>query len=654
MLDSPIPVRLPVLDPEQLRAVTAPGGGPIIVAAGAGSGKTRTLTARIAYLLSTGADPSGIVAITFTRKAANEMRERLALMTGRRYDTRSSLRVGTFHSLCATALRREPTEALLEATGRSPRFTIWDESDREKAIRGLLRNASLDVPPAGVAALISAAKNDLSGRAALRSQGEKDPIAHAAATIWNAYERTLITSDAADFDDLLLLPLRLFARDKEVRIRWSSAIESLLVDEFQDTNAIQVALISAFVSVHGDLFVVGDDAQAIYSFRGARIEHFRNFAEHFTGAKRYEITTNYRSTDAICSTANALLAVATDARHVILRSDPKNGIGQKPTLRRFETEREEARFLAAEMVRRTRRGEDPNGLAIFVRTNAQTRPIEAALTLARIGYRLLGGPRFWERREVRDLVAHAKTLVFPRDLAAFHRALGSPPRGIGGRVIAVADAALTEGLVSDYPSALRYAAEAGAGNAASRRAIEKYLAFYARFSAAAETEDLPRLLLALAKESGLLASITETAADEEEAANRSANIGEVANAAMGYPTGNLAGFLEDTVLEGSGDTDHAHPGSGLVTIATLHAAKGLEWNGVYLTGIEEGFLPHARSTTLEEAAEERRLAYVGVTRARRTLVFTCAATRAVNGRTEPRIVSRYVRDMRPTLGTDLP
>ena len=639
---------LEALDREQRDAVTATEKA-VLVAAGAGSGKTRTLTARVAYLIhEMGVPPYGIVAVTFTRKAAEEMRKRLLAILGDQYsrDPLSGLRVGTFHSLCATALRNEPAE-VLRGLGRDRNFTVYDRDDSHRVWRKLLRDAGIESVSENMAhAMMSRWKNEMLKQDDALAVAQS-PEAVIAARLWSGYDRAVREANAFDFDDLLTVPVDLMS-DPAIRRRWAEPVAQMLVDEFQDTNPVQVALVERMVSVNHNLFAVGDDQQSIYGFRGARVEHFRSFAERFPGAKTYLLQTNYRSTQSICNVANAISDQASESGvvHKSLVSS-EHLSSRRATYRRLFDEQEEAKFVCGEaralinahLFR-------PESIAVLMRTNAQTLPFEHELVRLGIPFRLLGGTRFFDRAEIRDAVAYLRTLLNPRDGAAFLRALGSPRRGIGS---ALTDAA--EGIVStgvDWPAALSRVARSSAGNAKGRAAVLEFLSLHRDGAALIPHATPAQIVDVVLQGSGLLAAAEE--GKEENSESRADNLKQLVSVALPYPVGALARFVEAASLEAAADGE-GQKANG-VTLATIHAAKGLEWLAVFVVGLEAGLLPQERDTTDPE--EERRLAYVAVTRARKILVLTGASRRAIYGRVNQMPVSPFVRDVNPFLGKELP
>jgi DNA helicase-2/ATP-dependent DNA helicase PcrA len=641
------------LDPAQRLAVTAPDG-PVLVFAGAGSGKTRALTTRIAWLIrERGVSPSRIMAVTFTRKAAEEMRSRLRGLLPLESDGTDPLeelrRVGTFHAQMAMAMRRLPSEALA-GVGRTASFTIWDEDDRRSAV-GLAAKAANVILEASkrqaVGSQISTWKNAGLSPAEVRV-GMTDPLSGNvirpdlipgfAARIWPAYQAAVRAANACDFDDLLILPTELMTGDDTLRRRWSGGIDHLLVDEFQDTNVIQLRLIELLSSVNKNLFVVGDDAQSIYRFRGARIENILQFGSRFPTLTQVTLTTNYRSTQAIVEVANAILARSGQNIRKRLVAAEGTPAGQQPALCRFPDEEIEAAFIVREAATLHAGGVALSELAVLVRTRAQTRALEAAAVRAGLPYRVVGGVHFYAQAEVKDLLAWLRVICNPRDGMAVRRALSAPRRGIGDKTLEILGAA-AETAEGDWISACRAIAAGGAAPAAARRSLAEFADLVEAWTVTAPGQPTDLLVGEVLERSGLLRS---SADGTLEGVTRAENLREVGNAAAPFGVGGLAAFLEETVLESEAA---AKSGAEALTIATLHAAKGLEWKAVWLAGCEEGLLPHASAFGDEdELEEERRLAYVGVTRAKRRLVLTAVDSRFVNGTRNEQALSRFARD----------
>jgi DNA helicase-2/ATP-dependent DNA helicase PcrA len=642
-----MPLDLSKIDADQRAAVTAPDGA-VIVFAGAGSGKTRTLTARIAYLIEREVAPGEIMAVTFTRKAADEMRRRISAIVGE--TAAAGLRVGTFHAQMAQILRR--AGSALEQSGRSASFTVMDEDDRERLVKRILKELSIDqidgITARAVIAAISRAKNEglrVDAAVELRTR-ESGGIGVVAARVWPKVEEAARAADAFDFDDLLTVPLDLMTGDPALRLRWSGGIRYLIVDEFQDTNLVQLALVRALASVHGNLFVVGDDAQSIYRFRGARIENIADFRAAYPERVEVTIKTNYRSTEAICAVANAAIRANRSNERKFLTAAIATPVGPKPVLRIHGDERAEAAAAAAVAGEARIAGLQLKDMAILVRTNAQTRPFEQALSARGLAYRILGGTAFWSREEVRDLVAYLRLTANPRDEMAIRRSLGAPRRGIGDVALErIAMVAKDHG--GDWFGVLR-AALAGEHeiklDRRGRDGLREWLALADVLRAKATSLAVAELIEMALNGSGIAKH--HNAHDDEEGRGRVENLREVAAAAVDFGEGELSRFIETAVIDTSTGSERREPPDA-VTIATLHAAKGLEWPIVVIGGLEEGLLPHGGSAGDPAGLEEeRRLFYVGVTRARRRLYLSAAAERYSGAARGTMRASRFLAEVR--------
>jgi DNA helicase-2/ATP-dependent DNA helicase PcrA len=642
-----MPLDLTKLDPDQRAAVTARDGA-VIVFAGAGSGKTRTLTARVAYLIEQAVPAREIMAVTFTRKAADEMRRRIGAIVGD--EEAAGLRVGTFHAQMAQLLRRAGD--VLSTTGRSSSFTVMDEDDRERMIKRILKELSIDqidgITPRAVIAAISRAKNEgLAVTQASELKGrESGGLGLVASRVWPKAEEAARSADAFDFDDLLTIPVALMTADPSLRLRWSGAIRYLLVDEFQDTNLIQLALVRALSSVHGNLFVVGDDAQSIYRFRGARIENLVDFRAAYPERVEITIKTNYRSTNAICAVANAAIKANRSNERKFIVAAANTPDGPKPVLRIHGDERAEAAAAAAVAGEAISAGLRLKDVAILVRTNAQTRPFEQALSARGISYRILGGTAFWSREEVRDLVAYLRLTANPRDEMAIRRSLGAPRRGIGD-VALERIAAVAKEHGGDWFGVLRGALNDEHEIKLDRRGrdgLREWLALCDVLRAKETSLPVAELIEMALRGSGI--EKHHNAHDDEEGRGRVENLREVAAAAVDFGEGELSRFIETAVIDTSTGSERREPPDA-VTIATLHAAKGIEWPIVVIGGLEEGLLPHGGSAGDPAGLEEeRRLFYVGVTRARRRLYLSAAAERYSGAARGTMRASRFIAEVR--------
>ncbi len=636
---------------EAQRAAVEHVEGPMLVLAGAGSGKTRVLTVRVARLIEGyGVDPRHILAVTFTNKAAAEMRERVARLLERNPD---GLWMGTFHSVCARILRREAPHI-----GYARTFTIYDEDDVEALVRRLVDDLGLPAKlygARGVRHEISRAKNALVGPAAYAADA-RDPWHANVARLYEALEAALRRANAMDFDDLLLHPLTLFDAQPAVLARYRERFRFLLVDEYQDTNRAQYLFLRALAGEGGNLFVVGDDDQSIYGWRGADLRNILEFQRDFPAARLVRLEENYRSTVGILDAANSVIAPNTGRLGKTLFTRREGG--EPLTILRAADERDEAEWLVREFVERARRGTHAfEETAVLVRTNAQTRAFEEELRRSGVPYRVVGAVSFYERREVKDLLAHLRLVVNPDDDAAFRRAIAVPRRGVGEQSLVV----LAKWATQWGWSLARTAAAAGRLTelrAQAREALEEFAR--ALDAARAELKDLQpaEALRAIVARTGMDRYLLE---EDETGPERVENVQELINAAAAWsevvpaPDGDdgaedarspVGRFLEQTALITSSEVVQ---GEGGVTLMTLHAAKGLEFPVVAIAGLEEGLFPLSRADTPEAMEEERRLCYVGITRARDKVFLSWAAARRRAGELRPSFPSRFLDDVPPAL-----
>jgi DNA helicase-2/ATP-dependent DNA helicase PcrA len=626
------------LNPEQRQAVETVDG-PLLVLAGAGSGKTSVITRRIAFLVARGVPASAILAVTFTNKAAREMRERVGALVGP--DIARELTVRTFHSFCVRLLREHAP-----ALGLPPNFGICDEGDQVTAVKNALRE--LRIPeaschPSAALSKISLFKNKLVSPAQAKEMAV-DAWDELVARAYEGYEGALRRSRVVDFDDLLLLSLKLLDENEPIRTALQERYRYLLVDEYQDTNGPQYEILRRLAGTRKNLCVVGDDDQSIYGWRGADVKKILNFGQDFKGAAVVRLETNYRSTQAILDAANAVIKNNRSRHEKALRTT--SGAGEPIRVYECHDEEHESQFVCDEILRETRHGRAKLGdYAILFRTAIQPRTFEMRLRSGRIPYELVGGMSFFDRKEVRDVLAYLRLAANPADEPSFLRAINVPPRGIGKTTIDKAvDFATKEGIST--PLAFQQAPGLSADALAS----------LARFQATVAAVE-PRV-----REAGLPASIRELLAAVNYAAElercyddpvtrqaRAQAVAEILNYAENYsrraaePT--LTGFLEDVALSSEPEKEEEGP-KDVVTLMTLHAAKGLEFPRVYLVGCEEGLIPHARAIAEDTVEEERRLMYVGITRAKRQLTITRAKTRAKYGRREFCLPSRFLFEIK--------
>ncbi|HUG91694.1 MAG TPA: UvrD-helicase domain-containing protein [Planctomycetaceae bacterium] len=647
--------RLHHLNPAQREAVLTLSG-PLLVLAGAGTGKTRVITYRMAELIRRGTTPPRILSVTFTNKAAREMQERTAGLLGRRFKsgTRGPGRqagpvISTFHSYCVRVLRQEITRL-----GYPASFAIYDRGEQESVARTALRDVRVGddtLRPADLLARISRWKmaGVLPGQAADHVEDDRDQLA---AVAYRKYQASLRAAGAVDFDDLLLLTGQVFEEFPQALQRQQARFDHVQIDEYQDTNAAQFALVDSLVRQHRNLCVVGDDDQSIYGWRGAEVEHILNFEAHFPGARVVRLEDNYRSTDRILELANRLV------RHNRGRHE-KSLVAHKRAARgvrivEFEDEVKEAECVVREIRELIGRGVNPDDIAILFRTNEQPRVFETELRRAGVRYVLVGGQSFFDRREVRDLLAYLKVLAYPADEVSLLRIINTPARGIGASSVEKLLKRAVQsgrGLWDVIPDAAREnAVPAAALNAlaAFHELLERYRV---RFHESPSTMD--QSLVALVGEINYRGEIEKQYKQPEQQLVRWAMVEQFVDSVKQHieraREPSLASFLEEAALVGR-DEEFGSDGEGEqhgVRLMTLHSAKGLEFPRVYLVGLEEGLLPHHRSLIGPETAieEERRLAYVGVTRAMDELTLTRAASRLKWGKRKPSIPSRFLREM---------
>ena len=618
------------LNPEQKEAVLHTKG-PLLVLAGAGSGKTRVITHRLAYLVRQGADPRSIAAVTFTNKAAAEMRERAQVLLG---GVALGSFIGTFHSWCLRFLRRRAREASLP-----PRFAIADSSDQLALIKEAMTELGISdqvLPPNAVRARISNAKNALV-TAERFAQMETDYAGERIGQIYALYEKKLAATGALDFDDLIARSVRLLSTNGAVLAEERRRIRHLLIDEYQDTNSSQDALVKRLGEGAESLCAVGDEDQAIYRWRGAEVEHILRFDTDFPGARIVALETNYRSTARILSAASGLVAHNRRRREKRLRADRGEGLAVR--LWRFEEDRAETEAVIREIAGSSRA---PGEMAVLYRTNAQSRPFEEELVRRRIPYIVVGGMKFYERAEVKDVLAYLRLAARPEDDLAFRRVVNVPARGIGAATLdRLAAAARESGRswweVSENPSGLTDRA---------KTALSRFREIVLDLHEKAATWTPSALLEHLLSVTGY-GALYAGSEDREDVA-RWENIEELLSSAREFERRNAEGatiaeYLDTVALATDGDTAGS---GGAVTLSTLHAAKGLEFEAVYAVGLEEGYLPHGQSAEDEdELEEERRLLYVGMTRAKDALTLTLADRRLVYGRVEPRRPSRFLEEI---------
>ncbi len=624
------------------REAVAHGEGPLLILAGAGTGKTRVLTHRIAFLEATGmARANEILAITFTNKAAQEMRERVERLLGRR--TRA-MWVMTFHAACARMLRAEA-----HRLGYTRQFTIYDQADSRRLVKRSLDELGVDTKrftPGAVHHQISDAKNKLRDAEDYRRMtGDSTAFTTHVADAFAIYQTELLRMNAMDFDDLLVNAVNVLQLFQEVRDRYSTTFRHVLVDEYQDTNAVQYRWLQLLSSEHRNLAVVGDDAQSIYGFRGADIQNILSFEETFPDSHVVKLEQNYRSTQTILSAANAVIAHNREQKHKSLWTNL--GQGDPIRIRELDDEHAEGRYVVGEIERLVDEGASRAEIAVFYRTNAQSRVIEDTLVRRDIAYQVIGGTKFYERAEIKDAIAYLTVLGNPQDVVSFTRIVNSPRRGIGqtslGRVTAYADA---EGI-SIWDAAANAEQVPGLGTAAVKALARFMDTMHGLRERVEQRVPIGDLLESLLHDTGYIDALK--AERTIEAQGREENLAELVEVAREFDaTAEEENDTLDVFLQGVAlvaDADTRTDDEGLVTLMTIHNAKGLEYPIVFIAGMEEGVFPHSRALDEGGLEEERRLAYVGVTRAMRSLYMTSARRRAVFGATQYGMRSRFLDEV---------
>jgi DNA helicase-2/ATP-dependent DNA helicase PcrA len=659
------------LNPPQLEAVRTLSG-PLLVLAGAGTGKTRVVTYRIAELIRRGTKPDRILAVTFTKKAAGEMQERAAALLARagvgrgaaggrsrakqvggsRNDSPPAPEISTFHSLCVRVLRRH-----IRRLGYPEKFVICDRNEQESQARTALRELrapTAALSPGDLIAIVSRWKSAAirPDTALGRAETEREQLAAAA---YRRYQDNLKRLGAVDFDDLLLLTEELLTQHAPVRAAEARRFDHILVDEYQDTNQSQYQIVKSLAAGHRNLCVVGDDDQSIYAWRGAEVAHILRFQQDWPGAKIVRLEDNYRSSAAILEYANTLIAFNRQRHEKVLR--PAKAGGTRPGILQCQDETQEAERVVGE-IRRLLDGRlaQPRDIAILCRTNEQPRSFETELRRANVPYVLVGGMSFFDRKEVRDILSYLKVVDNPLDEPALCRIINQPPRGIGNAAQKrLMDEAASQGklLWEVLPDAMTV----GGVDAKTADAVGQFRQLIERLRSNLESISIVDLIEEVLRLTNYRDSLVKLYPDAGERESRLASLEEIANAAGSYEKNRrakspatLAGFLDDMLLGERDDSDEKESqlARNAVALMTLHSAKGLEFPRVYLVGLEEGILPHKRSLeTVSDAAidEERRLCYVGVTRAQEQLTLSFALTRRKWGKPRPTIPSRFLYEM---------
>jgi len=623
------------LNPAQREAVLHTEG-PVLVVAGAGSGKTRVLTRRIAHLLgAVGVKPPEILAITFTNKAAAEMRERVTDLVG---PPARAAWVMTFHAACGRILRSEAKRLGYRST-----FTIYDSADQVRLVKRCLEELDRDpkrFTPRGIHSQISNAKNQLVGpeQYAERVASFYDQTV---ADVYDLYQKRLFASNAVDFDDMLYLTVEVLERFPEARKKWQDAFRYVLVDEYQDTNHAQYRLLQLLAERHRNVFAVGDPDQSIYAFRGADIRNVLEFEHDFPGSYTIALEQNYRSTQNILDAANGVIRNNRERKEKNLWSEL--GEGEPVRILEVEDEHAEARYVAAEIAMLVEEGFSGSEVAVFYRTNAQSRVLEDVLVRQGIAYQVIGGPRFYERAEVKDLIAYLQVLDNPFDAVSLLRVANRPRRGIGDSTLARLMTWADQREISLW-EATAEAENAGVG-AAPQKAVRAFRSIVEGLMEEATQLEVPELIEAVLERSGYLESLE--AERTIEAQGRIENLQELVSVAREWreqsAEPSLSSFLQEVSL--MSDQDAIRGDGSLVTLMTIHNAKGLEFRAVYMIGMEEGIFPHSRSIEEQGIEEERRLCYVGMTRAKERLTLLHASSRMLYGGRDHNLPSRFLDEV---------
>ena len=621
--------------------------GPLLITAGAGSGKTKVLTCRIAHLLELGVAPYRILAITFTNKAAREMKERVENLVGAQAD---SIWLSTFHSFCAKLLRFE----IDGFHGYTRNFTIYDSSDQLVLVKDCLKKLNLDdkqFMPRSVLGTISSAKNVLMDAKAFAAKAS-DFYEQKVADVYALYQEKLRENNAVDFDDLLFLAVRLLQEKEDVREKYQSRFQYILVDEYQDTNHAQYALTKILAARWRNICVVGDADQSIYAWRGADIRNIIDFTRDYPDAASIKLEQNYRSTKTILHAANAVIDNNESRPKKTLWTE--NPSGNKIIHYQAQTEHDEADYIAGVIYTRHEISHEPYGdMAILFRTNTQSRVLEEKLMRYAIPYTMVGGTKFYDRKEIKDVLAYLRLLYNPEDSLSLMRIINVPKRNIGATTMEHVAAYAEEQGISLF-EALSSTDEIPVTKRA-RTSLENFAAMIFDLLNDIEGKDVLSLIETVIKQTGYGDMLDKEAEHDPQGESRKENVGEFLSVAKDYmdsnPDGNLQDFLENVALVS--DVDDFESSDSKVTLMTLHAAKGLEFPVVFLTGLDEGLFPHSRTLMdPSQVEEERRLAYVGITRAERQLYVTNAVTRTMYGRISAYMPSRFLAEIPPQFVED--
>ncbi len=630
---------------EQQREAVFQTEGPVLILAGAGSGKTRVLTHRIAYLIEEmGVNPWNILAITFTNKAAGEMRSRVDDIVGFGAE---QIWVATFHSTCVRILRR-----YIDKIGFSNNFTIYDTDDQKGVIRDICKRMQIDtkrIKERSIMSAISSAKNDMITPEQYMLDNGYDFVLKQIGEVYAEYDATLRKNNALDFDDLLLKTVQLFKANKEVLASYQNRFRYIMVDEYQDTNKVQFELIRLLALEHENLCVVGDDDQSIYKFRGANIRNILDFESVFANTAVIKLEQNYRSTQNILDAANTVIKNNRERKDKSLWTD--KGAGSRIHYRQFDDAFEEAEYISSDIARKAKNGDVLYGdCAVLYRTNAQSRLLEEFFVREGIPYDIVGGTNFYSRKEIKDVLAYLKTIDNGRDDVAVKRIINIPKRGIGATTIDKIQVLANQEEISFY-DAIKLACKMPEF-ARSAGKLDVFITLIETFRSKLEYFSLEELVSDVIENTHYIEYLKES--DEETSEDRENNVGELMSKVVAFEESHdevtLSEFLEEVALVA--DIDKVGEDNNRVLLMTLHSAKGLEFSHVYLSGMEDGIFPSYMTITAdgnEEMEEERRLAYVGITRAKDELTLTCAKRRMINGETQYNAPSRFLTEIPPEL-----
>ena len=631
------------LNPPQREAVLY-GDGPLLILAGAGSGKTRVITSRIAHLIrERHIDPSNILAVTFTNKAANEMRERVERMLK---IPLNRLWISTFHSACVRILRQH-----IEKLGYKRTFVIYDETDRSSLMKTCMADLRIDIEqykPRAVGARISALKNNLTTAGDFEKTGGRFGFEEVVSRVYSLYQEQLKASDGLDFDDLLMLTVKLFEQHHDVLAYYQNLFHYILIDEYQDTNRAQYRFVRLLTMERKNLSVVGDDDQSIYKFRGADISNILNFEKDYAGAKVIKLEQNYRSTQNILGAAGAVVSRNLGRKPKELWTRKQGG--EKILCYKAVDEKDEARYICRMVQQEVDGGRNLRQIAVLYRTNAQSRALEDALRNRSIPYRIFGGLRFYDRKEIKDVIAYLRVLHNPADVVSLRRIINVPARGIGDTTVEKLENAASQSGTSLYQAAMD--ADQGDVSTGAKKKLREFITMMERMRADLGTLTITDLVKRIIHESGYGAALDQEKSIESRI--RIENLSELMTATEDFQEQNrdssLSMFLDQVALvtdlehQTAGDDKRGNTES--VTLMTLHNAKGLEFDLVFLVGMEEGLFPHSRSAESdEELEEERRLCYVGITRAKERLILTHASERRLYGYPQANLLSRFVTEI---------